>query len=182
MIVMLLGGLWHGASWTFVVWGGLHGIYLMVNHAWQMLIGENHSRSLLSVLAGRLMTFLLVTFAWVFFRSATLDTALGIAKSMFGLGALWVPADLAGSNLPSSDVAAIAAAALMVAWLMPNTQEIMSLYKPALAAPRQADATSALFLWRPTIACAVMVGAAAVASLATIIFEKRVGDFIYFQF
>jgi alginate O-acetyltransferase complex protein AlgI len=34
MIVMLLGGLWHGASWTFVVWGGLHGIYLMVNHAW----------------------------------------------------------------------------------------------------------------------------------------------------
>jgi alginate O-acetyltransferase complex protein AlgI len=182
MIVMLLGGLWHGASWTFVVWGGLHGIYLMVNHAWQMLFGEKQARSRLSVLAGRLMTFLLVTFAWVFFRSPTLDTALGIAKSMFGLGALLVPADLAGSNLPSSDVAAIAAAALMVAWFMPNTQEIMSLYRPALAVPRQAGVGSPLFLWRPTIACAVMVGAAAVASLATIIFEKRVGDFIYFQF
>ena len=110
-------------------------------------------------------------------------TELSRAKaSRFGLGALLVPVDLAGSNLPSSDVAAIAAAALMVAWFMPNTQEIMSLYRPALAAPRQADASSPLFLWRPTIACAVMVGAAAVTSLATIIFEKRVGDFIYFQF
>src|SRR5437016_12464491 len=37
MITMLLGGLWHGASWTFVVWGGLHGIYLALNHAWRFL-------------------------------------------------------------------------------------------------------------------------------------------------
>jgi len=182
MIVMLLGGLWHGASWTFVIWGGLHGLYLMVNHAWQMLIGEKRTRSRLSVLAGRLVTFLLVTVAWVFFRSPTLDTALSIAKSMFGLGALLVPIDPASSILPSSDVAAIAAAAMAIVWLMPNTQEIMSLYQPALNAPRQADTGSLPFLWRPTIACAAIVGTAAIASLATIIFEKRVGDFIYFQF
>jgi alginate O-acetyltransferase complex protein AlgI len=182
MIVMLLGGLWHGASWTFVVWGGLHGIYLMANHAWQKLVGEGRARSALSVWAGRLLTFLLVTVAWVFFRAPTLGTALGVAKSMFGLGALLVPADLAGSNLPSGDVAAMAAAALVVAWFMPNTQEIMSLYHPALGGPRETDPTASRLLWRPTMACAAMVGAAAVASLATIVFEKRVGDFIYFQF
>jgi alginate O-acetyltransferase complex protein AlgI len=182
MIVMLLGGLWHGASWTFVVWGGLHGIYLMANHAWQKLVGEGRARSALSVWAGRLLTFLLVTVAWVFFRAPTLGTALGVAKSMFGLGALLVPADLAGSNLPSGDVAAMAAAALVVAWFMPNTQEIMSLYHPALGGPRETDPNASRLLWRPTFACAVMVGAAAVASLATIVFEKRVGDFIYFQF
>ncbi len=37
MLTMLLGGLWHGASWTFVIWGGLHGAYLVVNHGWQWL-------------------------------------------------------------------------------------------------------------------------------------------------
>jgi alginate O-acetyltransferase complex protein AlgI len=65
---------------------------------------------------------------------------------------------------------------------MPNTQEIMSLYHPALGGPRETDLTASRLLWRPTMACAAMVGAAAVASLATIVFEKRVGDFIYFQF
>lgn len=181
MIVMLLGGLWHGASWTFVVWGGLHGIYLMANHAWQMVIGAKHPRSRLSVWAGRFVTFLLVTVAWVVFRSPTLGTALVIAKGMFGLSTL-VPLNQAGSNLPSSDVAAIAAAALAVAWFMPNTQEIMSLYKPALNGPPQIGAVSSPLLWRPTVTYAIIVGTVAVASLATIIFEKRVGDFIYFQF
>ena len=37
MLTMLLGGLWHGAGWTFVVWGGLHGIYLVINHVWHAL-------------------------------------------------------------------------------------------------------------------------------------------------
>src|SRR5258706_2117202 len=41
MLTMLLGGLWHGAAWTFVVWGGLHGLYLQVNHAWRVAVGRN---------------------------------------------------------------------------------------------------------------------------------------------
>src|SRR6201996_5390690 len=163
MIVMLLGGLWHGASWTFVVWGGLHGLYLMVNHAWHMLVGEKPARSGLSVWAGRLMTFLLVTIAWVFFRSPTLDTAFGITGSMFGWGASLMPVDPAASSLPSSDVALMATAALAVAWFMPNTQEIMSRYQPALNGP-PASGVSPVLLWRPTFASAAFVGIAAVAS------------------
>src|SRR6185437_12701615 len=182
MVVMLLGGLWHGASWTFVVWDGLDGIYLMANHAWQKVFGEGRARRALSVCAGRLLTFLLVTVAWVFLRAPTIGTALGIAKSMFGLGALLMPADLAASNLPSSDVAAMAAAALVVAWFMPNTQEIMSLYHPALSGPRETDPSASRLLWRPTMACAVMAGAAAVASLATIVFEKESATSSIFSF
>src|SRR6202000_2530463 len=124
---------------------------------------------------------LLVTIAWVFFRSPTLDTAFGITGSMFGWGASLMPVDPATSSLPSSDVALMATAALAVAWFMPNTQEIMSRYQPALNGP-PADRVSPVLLWRPTFASAAFVGIAAVASLATIIFEKRVGDFIYFQF
>ncbi|SDR93217.1 MBOAT family O-acyltransferase [Bradyrhizobium canariense] len=182
MIVMLLGGLWHGASWTFMVWGGLHGIYLMANRAWHLLIGENPTKSRLSILTGRLTTFLLVTVAWVFFRSPTFGTALSIAQSMLGLNTTFSPADPVGSYLPSGDVTAIAAAALAIAWFLPNTQEIMSLYKPALGTPSAICAAPWAVLWRPTVASAIVVGTMAVASLATIIFEKRVGDFIYFQF
>ena len=48
MITMLLGGLWHGAGWTFVIWGGLHGIFLVINHAWHGLrraLGHDLARS-----------------------------------------------------------------------------------------------------------------------------------------
>lgn len=71
MAVMLLGGLWHGANWTFVVWGAAHGLMLMVNHAWQALPFSQHpvltSRPARAVAI--LITFLAVTLAWVPFRA-----------------------------------------------------------------------------------------------------------------
>jgi alginate O-acetyltransferase complex protein AlgI len=84
-IVMLLGGLWHGANWTFVLWGGLHGAMLAVNHAWRAL---PVSRSLvlktrLAETIAVLVTFTAVTLAWVLFRSETLADA----KTMFAY--LW---------------------------------------------------------------------------------------------
>ena len=71
MATMLLGGLWHGASWNFVAWGGLHGLYLVANHAWRA------ARPRLGVaravpggwLAGWALTFAAVSLAWVFFRA-----------------------------------------------------------------------------------------------------------------
>ena len=182
MIVMLLGGMWHGASWTFLVWGGLHGVYLMVNHAWNLLVGERPAKSRPAMLAGWLATFLLVTVAWVFFRSPTLGAALGITQSMLGWNAMLLPVDLAGASLPSAGVTAIAAAALAIAWFFPNSQEVMSLYKPALNDSPAIRAMRSTLLWRPNIASAIVVGTMAAASLVMIIFEKRVGDFIYFQF
>lgn len=71
-ITMLLGGLWHGAGWTFVIWGGLHGIYLGINHGWHFLqekLGLSASQSLRSKIVARSITFLAVLVAWVFFRA-----------------------------------------------------------------------------------------------------------------
>ena len=78
LVVMLLGGLWHGANWTFVAWGGLHGLMLCVNHAWRTL-GAAKFRAVewsLPRKIGVMITFVAVTLAWVAFRSETLtDTA-----------------------------------------------------------------------------------------------------------
>jgi alginate O-acetyltransferase complex protein AlgI len=85
-ITMLLGGLWHGASWTFVFWGGLHGAYLAVNHAFQALTSDTAARRQASPLfsaASWLLTLLAVIVAWVFFRAATFTAASRMLQAMF---------------------------------------------------------------------------------------------------
>ncbi len=75
---MLLGGLWHGANWTFVAWGGLHGVALAVNHVWE---GRGFR---LPNAAAWLLTLLFVMAAWVLFRSPTFGQAGQILGSMAG--------------------------------------------------------------------------------------------------
>lgn len=82
IVTMLLGGLWHGASWTFVVWGGLHGLYLAVERAVKQL-PTTVARMPRIVLA--FGTFLLVCIAWVFFRADTFGRAADILLAMIGL-------------------------------------------------------------------------------------------------
>ena len=72
MATMLLGGLWHGANWTFVAWGGLHGAYLMINHAWQRICPCTGSRTGKALSVG--LTFLATVVAWVFFRADNLSS------------------------------------------------------------------------------------------------------------
>jgi alginate O-acetyltransferase complex protein AlgI len=76
-ITMLLGGLWHGASWTFVLWGALHGAGLIVSHVWQNLrktfIFPNQAQQY--SLAGNILTFVFVCFAWILFRSPSFNIA-----------------------------------------------------------------------------------------------------------
>jgi D-alanyl-lipoteichoic acid acyltransferase DltB (MBOAT superfamily) len=75
-ITMLLGGLWHGASWTFVIWGGLHGIALAVHRAWSGNEARERPRSPTAADIGPIFgTFCLVSFLWIFFRAATLSDA-----------------------------------------------------------------------------------------------------------
>jgi alginate O-acetyltransferase complex protein AlgI len=84
MLTMLLGGLWHGASWTFVLWGGIHGAYLLVNHAFRALwprAGTGVSR------LGPALTFLCVVLAWVPFRAESLSASLRLWQAMFGANA-----------------------------------------------------------------------------------------------
>ncbi len=99
MITMLLGGLWHGAGWNFIIWGGLHGFYLVINHFWQTLTGSTVSafpKPLLMVYRffAWLLTFLSVVVAWVFFRALTMDGAIAMLKGMFGLNGHLTPYNL----------------------------------------------------------------------------------------
>jgi len=82
-ITMLLGGLWHGASWNFVIWGGLHGIYLAAERAGRAIFAEAaFTRGGLFQLAARAGTFLLVAITWVFFRASDLESALQMLATM----------------------------------------------------------------------------------------------------
>jgi alginate O-acetyltransferase complex protein AlgI len=82
-ITMVLGGLWHGAGWTFVIWGAIHGLYLGFNHAWRRL-GCSCSDSV-----GGILTFLAVVYAWVWFRADTAATAIRLTGALIGREGLW---------------------------------------------------------------------------------------------
>src|SRR5579872_623191 len=118
MITMLLGGLWHGAAWTFVIWGALHGLYLCINHAW-----INYGPPIPARLqrpagvAAFLLTFLAVVVAWVFFRADSLAPALSLLSRMADPGQIV----FGRTEMVQGLLIAVYAA---IAWFAPNTQEI----------------------------------------------------------
>jgi alginate O-acetyltransferase complex protein AlgI len=119
MITMLLGGLWHGAAWTFVAWGALHGAYLCINHAWNHFAPKASPRfAHLANVAGLLLTFISVVVAWVFFRADSMDTALYVLSKMMS------PANIAFGKSEMAYMLLIAVYAAL-AWFAPSTQEIM---------------------------------------------------------
>ncbi|HEV7635928.1 MAG TPA: MBOAT family protein [Bradyrhizobium sp.] len=119
MITMVLGGLWHGAAWTFVIWGALHGLYLCINHAWNKYGPPVAPRfAPLAHVAAVLLTFLSVVIAWVFFRADSLPSALYVLTRMAD------PTKIAFGRAEMIQAAFIALYA-GIAWLAPNTQTIM---------------------------------------------------------
>lgn len=81
MTTMILGGLWHGAAWTFIIWGFLHGAALIVAHSFQSFSRKKFTR--IPKWLAILVTFHFVSFAWIFFRAPSLDTALVVAMGPF---------------------------------------------------------------------------------------------------
>lgn len=83
MITMLVGGLWHGASWRFVVWGGLHGLYLVIERVFRRRRADAPRESgRLARVIGALATFVVVTMTWTFFRAATFREAVAVLRAM----------------------------------------------------------------------------------------------------
>jgi alginate O-acetyltransferase complex protein AlgI len=176
MITMLLGGLWHGAGWTFVIWGGIHGAYLSVHHllagrsAPARAAGDSES----SRGAGRLVTFIIVVVAWVFFRAPSLSIAGQVLAGMAGLNGV---SDGAGAVITNWS-ALLIAAGLAIVWVLPNSQELLGAYDPAIGfRERHEDGLS--LEWSPsfrwTLAIAMLFGVAL----------SLVGghsEFLYFQF
>ncbi|MCG8480063.1 MAG: MBOAT family protein, partial [Spirochaetales bacterium] len=106
LTVMVLGGLWHGAAWTFVVWGAWHGAWLVAERLWGARAGALAvAPSSVRVAASRnvaqgiptmrrLYTLIVVMIGWVFFRAEDFDAALGMVRSMVGFGGVALPATL----------------------------------------------------------------------------------------
>jgi D-alanyl-lipoteichoic acid acyltransferase DltB (MBOAT superfamily) len=119
MITMLLGGLWHGAAWTFVVWGALHGAYLCVNHGW-----SNYGPAVAPRFAWAanavafVLTFVSVVVAWVFFRADSISSATFVLSRMAD------PTNIVFGRGEMANAMFIAVYAA-IAWFAPNTQEIM---------------------------------------------------------
>jgi alginate O-acetyltransferase complex protein AlgI len=177
LITMLLGGLWHGAGWTYVIWGGLHGMYLSINHGWRKL------NIPLPKLLGWIVTFIAVIMGWVLFRSRNLPEAVELIQTMVGINGVTLPGEAQGKlsiltqfglQLKSwNDLAYLPqvngskALSLLVligltlcVTFLPNTQQILQKLKPR-------------WWW------AVWVGILASFSLLSL---NRVSEFLYFQF
>jgi alginate O-acetyltransferase complex protein AlgI len=167
MITMLLGGLWHGAGWTFVIWGGLHGAFLIINHAWRKL------GFAMPALLGWLITFTGVVVSWVFFRASSIQDATEILLAMSGTEQILIPSSyqnlLQGlstlgvrfvDDLPYWRDPKIVVVLLLCVMLLPNTQQIMKYFKPNL-------------WW--------VMGMSFVATLS-LLSMNRISEFLYFQF
>lgn len=194
MVTMLLGGLWHGAGWNFVIWGGLHGIYLTINHGWQMLTKRKRSTGgRLTRMISVLLTFTVVVIAWVPFRSPEFDATKAIWAGMAGFNGISVnpiffphvletfgiTVSVAGftplTGIPIKDVAIWLATGLTIVWFLPNTQQWLVNFCPA----SDPVIGHSRFAWRQSRINAVVVGILLCISLLSL---NRVSEFLYFQF
>jgi alginate O-acetyltransferase complex protein AlgI len=167
MITMLLGGLWHGAAWTFVAWGALHGAYLCVNHAWSNYGPAAAPRFARAANAAALvLTFVSVVVAWVFFRAESISSAAFVLSRMAD------PTNIAFGRGEMANAMFIAVYAA-IAWLAPNTQEIMGYDHKNRVVGENLDG----WLRRPGFLYA------AAATLAFGVLEiSQHSEFIYFRF
>ena len=124
MLAMLIGGLWHGAGWTFVIWGGLHGLYLVINHGWRRF-GPAPGSGTVSVWSGQILTFVAIVIAWVFFRADDVGDAKRFLAGMAGMG------DSGLSAMRAQDLVVLAVMFLIV-WFTPNSCEMFRSVRPVL--------------------------------------------------
>ena len=207
---MLLGGLWHGANWTFVVWGGLHGLYLVINHAWHALrrksaVIDRCSEHRLGTACAFLLTFAAVLVAWVFFRAPNFSTAMVMLRGMAGLNGVVIPnglsfafgpavlwlkalgvtfADKSGTQLVETYLWVVPLLGIVL--LLPNAATLLSAYGAVLDFDRLAPPPSAPRRpARPPIRWSLSpVWATVIGALAFlgVISVTRVSEFLYWQF
>jgi D-alanyl-lipoteichoic acid acyltransferase DltB (MBOAT superfamily) len=192
LVTMLLGGLWHGAGWNFLIWGGLHGAYLAINHLWHGW-RRHVSRSASSARVARALatlswavTFLAVVIAWVFFRAKTMAGAGRMLGCLFGVSpdsSIYVsPGILRVMDLPilvGPDQlcligTGVVAVALVITLVLPNVPQIHRFREY-----RRAPEPGACVRWRPNAAWAMFTALALSISLFGMWHRL---EFLYFQF
>lgn len=174
MITMLLTGMWHGANWTFCLWGGMHGIFLIV-HQW---FTTRRGRPL-SPWLGRIITFVCVVFAWVPFRADRFDTVFSIYAGMLGLNGVGLPSHaslwLWGVEFPLL---------FLMVWFLPNTYQWLARYQPGLSSKGYPDTeikpdVRGRLTWRLGWQTVVLVAGIFTACVVKL---NDISEFIYFQF
>jgi len=187
MTTMVLGGLWHGAGWGFIVWGALHGLYLSINHL------TANIKLPFGAWLWRGVTLFCVAVAWVFFRAPTLESAASMLRPMFFFNGISLPERLAVQPLAAlgeidwihfegmfhngllDPVAAVTviALALLMALFAPNSQEIID----EVGRGRRPWVNS--IAWKSPLVGGVILGAAFATGFSLIGGET---PFLYFQF
>jgi D-alanyl-lipoteichoic acid acyltransferase DltB (MBOAT superfamily) len=194
MITMLLGGLWHGAGWTFIIWGGLHGFYLIINHAWHNIKQRLnwHNDSQWSIIMGRMLTFLAVVIAWVFFRADSFSSAIAMLQGMLGMNGFSLPISLEiywhkyglsysqilsfnglhtlTENKGKNDVMMLVLG-LFIVFKLPNFQQFVL--------DSEIEINKRLFQWKPNLGWAVIAG---IVFFASLLVMNAPSEFLYFQF
>lgn len=182
---MIIGGLWHGAGWNFIVWGALHGTFLIINHVWiniSIKLGVSSNATWRSVLGGPL-TFASVVIAWVFFKAETIDQAIRLLKSMFFANGIlpsgWLDRVLSVLHAPQNLLFQpwLQGSLLLlllgsVCWLLPNTQIYMRRHFAAI------NCSGHLF-WTASLPNALLIALLAVTSF---VLMGGYSPFLYFQF
>lgn len=188
VITMGLGGLWHGAGWTFVIWGLLHGAYLSTNHLWRALVSRRLpatrdfvNRSFVLSWTARCLsigiTFLAVSFAWVFFRSPDFDGAMQLATAMLGFSSWHEVAHLTRGIVPLFPLY------LIIVWLMPNTMELFQSTRAALHVEEyRDDKLSPLPGWVSFELSPRWAAITAIVFVCAWFALSNLSPFIYFQF
>jgi D-alanyl-lipoteichoic acid acyltransferase DltB (MBOAT superfamily) len=175
IVTMLLGGLWHGAGWTFIIWGGLHGLYLALHQAWRHLLDSRwpgrRQGTVLGAWAGGLLTFVLVALAWVFFRAPNLPAALAVFQGLLGQGGCVFNPEVTWALLAL-------AWRLAVVWFLPNSQEYV--LGASAQAPEAPPGPAPWWRWRPSpmhLGLILLLGFLALGKMV-----GGVKEFLYYQF
>ena len=191
MTTMFISGLWHGAGYGFIIFGLMHGVYLVINHGWRVYAAHRwrdraaYARAMKP--AGWVLTFVAVITAMLFFRATTVRSAVDLAKGVFGLNGFALPhgaAAIAATYGTDIKQAVIWAAALLfIALVCPNTLEILAPYEPALGVKPASTAPIIGRLrmpaWGPSLPWAAAISViAAVAIFST----GGPSEFLYWQF
>ncbi|MDP1825792.1 MAG: MBOAT family protein [Archangium sp.] len=174
LITMLLGGLWHGAGWGFVIWGGMNGVYLVINHLWRGFMGlpkdNAPPKERWRLELGLTITFVLIMFSRVFFRTSSLEGAGRVFAGLAGEGG-------AGLSLLRAEWQSIALLVVLYGWCRwaPNSQQWLAEKDPVLRPVEGAAPWQLKFNRRWALGLAALAG-------TSLLLLNRVSEFLYFQF
>lgn len=181
-LTMLIGGAWHGAGWTYILWGALHGFMLCINHYFRALIRGSGIAEILAHLPARIffiiLTFFCINFCWVLFRATSLEAALTMYTAMFSGPLTNLASDAGGGAMALANIflpnryiqgwqpLALLGLCACICWFLPTSQAFLT-------------GQCRWLTWKPNARWATAMALLAFVALAML---SRQTTFLYFQF